>query len=806
MKSLIQVVAVVVAYLFAGTIGLAFAVPPGHASAVWPASGIAVTALFLFGHRFWPGVWIAAFVVNAATDATWGLAAAFATGNTIEAVLAAWLLHRLLPQVPFRRAADGFVFISVAVTSSLPAATIGAVSMLLAARIDRDGLINNWSTWMLGDLAGQVIVVPLLLSLAGRRWSRLDVSRLLEMMLLFALQTILSFLVFGGLLPERISREVLYLPMVLLIWCALRFELVEVTAGTFVFSAAAVWGTWAGFGAYGSTAALGSLFDLQLLLITYAMTALVVASIVAGRQEAQSLSRRSEAELQRTTAERNRAEAWFRQILTASPDALIVCNEEGQILLVNEAAVQLFGYSRDELIGGPIEILVPLQHREKHRENRDRYKQSPYVRLMGSGVELTAARKDGTEFCAEIALGPINTEDGLIVFCAVRDISSRKRAEQALRDSEQRFTLAVQGSDAGIWDWDLRTNQVYFSARWKSILGYGEDELRDEFDEWKSRLHPEDRERALATVNAYLEGQSSDFELEHRLRHKDGSYRCILARGAAVRDDSGKPYRMVGSHLDITDRKAMEEDLRDQLGRLIAAEEIQSYLLPKGPPDIPGFDIAGKCYPAEFAAGDHFDFLFRKDGAFVPMIGDVSGHGVGPAILMASLQAHLRSLIEVHDDLCELVSRANIIIGGESPHQLFVTLLVAIIDTRARTLSYVRCGHPPGFIMNAAGEVTTEMTLGGVPLGIKPDAQFCQSPPIPFQAGDIIVMLTDGILESISAEGAYFGLENTVRTIREHRGEPAARIIETLREAVRDFTGKDALTDDITLVVMKVLE
>ncbi|NQT64285.1 MAG: PAS domain-containing protein [Candidatus Marinimicrobia bacterium] len=137
----------------------------------------------------------------------------------------------------------------------------------------------------------------------------------------------------------------------------------------------------------------------------------------------------------------------------------------------------------------------------------------------------------------------------------------RTIAEKRLKQSEERFELAMEGASDGLWDWDLVKDEVYYSPRWKRMLGYAEGELKPHVDEWKRLMHPEDLERSLETVQNYLAGKSKDYNLEFRMQHKDGHYVDILSRGIAVRDEQGKALRIVGTHVDISERKQAETRL-----------------------------------------------------------------------------------------------------------------------------------------------------------------------------------------------------------------------------------------------------
>jgi PAS domain S-box-containing protein len=274
----------------------------------------------------------------------------------------------------------------------------------------------------------------------------------------------------------------------------------------------------------------------------------------------------------------------LRSVLDSMGDGVVVADERGKFLLFNPAAERILGigltdaslpdWSRRYGIFTP-DGKTPYPPEQLPLARALRGEETNQVELfirnaaLPAGVWISVTGRPLRDHTGSV-------RGGVVVF---RDVSNTRRFEEELRQSRERFDLAVRGSRDGIWDWDLATNVVYFSPAWKAMLGYEDHEIRNHFEEWESRLHPEDRERALSTLRAYFEGQLPEYELEHRLCHKDGSYRWILARGAALRDKDGRPYRMAGSHTDITSRKRAEEELRRSREAAEAANRAKSEFL-----------------------------------------------------------------------------------------------------------------------------------------------------------------------------------------------------------------------------------
>ena len=191
-------------------------------------------------------------------------------------------------------------------------------------------------------------------------------------------------------------------------------------------------------------------------------------------------------------------------------------------------------------------------------------------------LEHRIVRKDGQVRWVLNTTIPHRNEQGRLIGYdgLISDVTGRKLAEIALQESQERLALVIQGSNDGIWDWDLVTGEIYFSPRWKGMLGYDDHELKNQRATWEDLLYPADRDEVVAQLNTCLGGKASTLELEQRLRHKDGSYRWILARAVVLRDGQGRAVRLAGSHIDLTERKHATEQLQQANAQLARKGEV----------------------------------------------------------------------------------------------------------------------------------------------------------------------------------------------------------------------------------------
>jgi PAS domain S-box-containing protein len=286
------------------------------------------------------------------------------------------------------------------------------------------------------------------------------------------------------------------------------------------------------------------------------------------------------------------SEKRFRMLIREMQVGVLLLDASAKILTCNQAAINLLNLQAEEIphqvFGANWQLLyedgIPFPTTELPVQQAIALRQPIHNIVMGiehSGNEPAEDWRLGSEDWKKIQYlkskiknanrrwllvnaDPQIAEDGRVerVVCTLSDITHRKQTEEALRQSEERFALAVEGANDGIWDWNLQTGSAYLSPRWKTMLGYEDSEIPDRVDSLQKILHPDDSKQVMAELVAYLTGKIPNYQIEFRALHKDGSSRWILTRGVALWDKKGSPYRMAGSHTDITERKHREEALQ----------------------------------------------------------------------------------------------------------------------------------------------------------------------------------------------------------------------------------------------------
>ena len=261
-----------------------------------------------------------------------------------------------------------------------------------------------------------------------------------------------------------------------------------------------------------------------------------------------------------------------------------------------------------------------------------------------------------------------------------------------------------------------------------------------------------------------------------------------LASVAAIRVENA---RLVEARLE-----------RERLERELAlASEIQQRFQPTAPPHINGYELQGISFPCYEIGGDYYDFIEREDGRLVIALGDVSGKGTAAALLMSSLHAAIHAQSASHDSLVATISAVNRYLADNIPANRFVTLFYAELDPESGSMSFLNAGHNPPLIVHAAGTVE-QLASGGLPLGIKPDAEYREG-RTQLQPGDVLVIYSDGVTEAVSPTGEEFGPTRLYEVVSRNVEASAAGIRDRIESSLTKFAQGTSAADDITLVIVK---
>jgi phosphoserine phosphatase RsbU/P len=281
---------------------------------------------------------------------------------------------------------------------------------------------------------------------------------------------------------------------------------------------------------------------------------------------------------------------------------------------------------------------------------------------------------------------------------------------------------------------------------------------------------------------------------------------CAKTLASAIRRSIEKADRQrmqIGALERLQTEYEHEQEKRCELeASLQIAGSIQQQLLPSGPPDLDGLDVCGICLPADTTGGDFFDYLPMADGSVGIVIGDLSGHGIGPALLAAETRAYLRALARTSSDVGQIATIANGLLWEDMLGRRFATLFLAQLNVAQRIMMYAAAGHF-AHLVHPSGDFTA-LPAKAPPTGLFEQAVVPTSGPISLESGDILLLATDGLFDIAGPDHTLFGIDRSIRLIHTHRRDPVERILDELVDAARTFAQGTAQPDDLTIVIGKV--
>jgi PAS domain S-box-containing protein len=785
----VELISVLAAYLLAGEIGLTVPFTSGNVSPLWPPAGVALAAMLIFGYRVWPAVALGAFIVNFFTPIPHLAAAGIAFGNTAGPLCGAWLLRRYPDFKTSLTRLRHVVALSFfgALGGTSVSATIGAVTLYLSGVNAWSGFRPAWTMWWLGDAMGVLTVTPLILTFS-RLTSIHGKRRILELVCLLLGAVGGSLAIFDPRLGFMRSDVFAIGVFPFVLWGAIRFEAAGAALVSFLISATTVWGTAHGFAPFVKGNPLQNAMLLQSFLCVTSVSGIVLAAVISERAR---LIREQSAHETLELSEKK-----YRDIVETAFEGIWKIDRNLCTSFVNRRMAAMLGYTVQEMLGRPLFDFMYAHDIEQKRAELQRRRQG-----VSEELETRYRKKDGSPLWARISTAPAIAADGSFdgALAMISDITEQKRIEAEASRSQETITLlsqAVEQTADSVVITDRHGAIEYVNPAFEETTGYSRAEVLGQTPRiLKSSQHaPEFYQRMWEQI---LGGNTFRGTLVNR--KKSGELYWTEQTTTPIRDAAGAITHFVSVLKDITQlRKQQEHEVQLRMAR-----DVQQRFYTGLAISTEGFDIACAAYPAVETGGDYIDLFAMGDGCTCVGIGDVSGHGLDSALVMALTRAYVRAFAQVESDVSKILAKVNQMLLADLEDTRYVTLLLVSLDARNASLSYAGAGHVPGFLIDPSGEIDCVLESLGPPLGLFDDSCYVTS-QLSLTPQQLVILLTDGTTEMMAPNDVEFGRDRVLDYVRTHCHDSASELAHGIYHAARRFADCEPQQDDVTGLVVRV--
>ena len=522
----------------------------------------------------------------------------------------------------------------------------------------------------------------------------------------------------------------------------------------------------------------------------------LVPAIEREMQEAEVRRKRREAETALVRSERR-----YKRLVAAVTDYIYtVTIKDGTVVKTSHGpgCLTVTGYGHEEYVSNPF-----LWYQMIFEEDRAAVTSLSKDIQAGKDIpslEHRISHKDGSTRWVINTIVPRYSDQGeLIAYDGlISDITQRKRAEESLR--LQSAALEAAANAIVITDSDGRV--IWVNQAFTNMTGYTPDEsLHRDLSFLKSGFH--DLKFYLELWQSITAGQVWHGEMINQ--RKDGTLYTEEQTITPVTDELGRIKHFICIKQDVTERILAERALLENasiLKEMEIAKQIQLSLLPPSPPELAGIDCAGRCVPATHIGGDYYDIFVNGDQLNM-VIADVSGHSVGAALIMVETRSVLHAQLESLQSPAEVVSALNELLHDDlSRAELFITMTYLSYDTKTGRLCYTNAGHPPSLLYRPSSTAFLELDAEGLILGVQKGVSF-EEASLQIESGDLLLLYTDGIIEAEGSAGELFGTNRLRELLAIEYRKPAAQVIASVLDAVREFSGSSSFKDDISMLVLK---